>query len=180
MASRRVKSTLNSHYVQPLKLRTGRSVVLPLSSNYTSVLFTKAHRAFYPSDIVPEVYAKFNSTSLDGIQLFAFLSNKGTPISIGDASFKVYSISLDGLWTETLITTTLATIGSNRAVATLTGSQLQGITLDSEVTLAVEVFISRRSDTYTKKVYVNHLGVYDSIIRLRQEVEFLDITKVDE
>jgi len=33
--------------------------------------------------------------------------------------------------------------------------------------------------TYKNKIYINHLGVYDSIVRLKNDIEFLDISKQD-
>ena len=52
--------------------------------------------------------------------------------------------------------------------------------MDGDTTLMIEGVAIRSGVTYRDRIYVNHLGVYDSIIRLRNAVDFLDITKLDE
>jgi hypothetical protein len=178
MATRRIKPTINNSYVQPLKLRTGRKVVLSPSSDYNSILFTKARKSPVKSDYTVNVAAKFDTQNFDGINLMAELERDNQALQIGYGTFEVYSVSLDGNWTETLLSTVSGSLIGTKLVASLNASSLPE--LDGEVTLAIKCTINRQIDAYTKKIYVNHLGTYDSIVRLRQDVEFLDITKVDE
>ena len=52
--------------------------------------------------------------------------------------------------------------------------------LSGKQVYSVSVEMSRKRFKFRKKIYVNHLGCFDSIIRLRQSVEHLEIEKVDE
>jgi len=164
--------------VQPLKLRTSRKLVVSLCSNYNSILFTKSRKAPIRRDYSLLLAAKFNTVDFDGIHMISELSRDAQPLQIGSGTFEIYSISLDGTWTETFLTTVLGSVSGSKLTASVPQSSLPE--LDGEVTLAIKCSVKRQSDTYTKNVYVNHLGTYDSITRLRQDVEFLDITKVDE
>jgi hypothetical protein len=178
MATRRIKTTINNSYVQPLKLRTGRNLVVTLNVDYNSVLFTKARKAPVKRDYTLLLAAKFDTIDFDGIHLVAELSRGPQALQIGSGTFDIYSISLDGTWSETFLSTVSGSVVDSRITAVVPQSALPE--LDGEVTLCIKCSINRQSDTYTKKIYVNHLGTYDSIVRLRQDVEFLDITKVDE
>jgi hypothetical protein len=178
MATRRIKSTINNSYVQPLKLRTGRKLVVALNVDYNSMLFTKARKAPIKRDYSLLLAAKFDTVDFDGIHIVAELSRESQALQIGSGTFDIYHISLDGTWTETFLSTVSGSVEGSRVTAAVPQSALPE--LDGEVTLAVKCSVRRQSDTYTNKIYVNHLGTYDSIVRLRQDVEFLDITKVDE
>lgn len=101
-------------------------------------------------------------------------------MAIASGVFSVYLVSTDTTWTETLITDVVGTLDGTRLTAELPQSLLGVIELDGEFTLAVKCTITRQGTNYTKKIYLNHLGVYESIFRLRQKVAFLDITKKDE
>jgi len=182
MATRRIKSTLNNHYVQPLKFCTQNPLVLTPSAYYNSVLLTKKHRScalqFNDQDLV--VWAKFKTVDFDGINLIAFINKNDKKKQIGSCRFKVYSISTDDNWDETLIFDSTIISPGPSAKLHVPQVDLDPLELDGEFTMSVEAEIVVRNKSYKKKIYVNHLGVYDSIFRLRQEVEFLDITKVDE
>jgi hypothetical protein len=180
MSTRRIKSTINNKYVQPLKLCVGRKLIITPNVDYNSILFTKKHKAKTKSDYNQMLWAKFETQNFDGIQLITYLEKDSEILAIGSCVFQVYSVSTDSNWSETLITTVNGTFNGNRLVASIPQSSLNPLELDGEITLAIKCTITRQDKTFTKKIYVNHLGVYDSIFRLRQDVEFLDITKVDE
>jgi hypothetical protein len=182
MATRRVRSTVNNSYVQPLKLRMGRKMVITPSASYNSILFTQKHRANNASLDEAKVWAKFNTGSFDGIQLIAWVENKDkNVIASASCEFKVYYIDTTNNWNQTLIFTGSGTASGNRWVASPNQVALgSGNVLDGERTLMIEANVTRWGDTYKNTVYVNHLGVYDSILRLRSDVEFLEISKKDE
>ena len=46
--------------------------------------------------------------------------------------------------------------------------------------IMIEATINRLSSVYRDRIYVNHLGIYDNVTRLRGDVEFLEVTKKDE
>jgi hypothetical protein len=182
MATRRIKATINNQYVQPLKLRTGRSLVLSPSSSYNCVLFTQSHRASSPRDYQLNVWAKFAQNNFDGMHVLSYLEKGGDIVQSANYTFKIYSISTDSNWSETLVATKTGVVlpdGSFKCEVTAAEFP-SGMVLDGDLTFAVEATCNRVKNKYTKKIYVNHLGVYDSIVRLRKKVDFLTITKLDE
>jgi hypothetical protein len=44
----------------------------------------------------------------------------------------------------------------------------------------IEATIIRLGLTYRERVYLNHLGIFDSVTRLKRDVDFLSISKKDE
>jgi hypothetical protein len=44
----------------------------------------------------------------------------------------------------------------------------------------IQATIVRLGITYRDRIYVNHLGIFDNVTRLRGDVEFLEVTKKDE
>lgn len=181
MASRRVKMTLNNKYVQPLKLCFKNRHVLSPSSNYNSLLTKVSHKACIDSDYKIKAWMRFNANTFDGVQMIAGLQKGKRLKSIGSCTFKIYAFSVDDLWTETLLVTSIGTpLPDGRFTANAVESSLAPIGLDGEITFKLEVDIERSGKTYTDVYYFNHLGIYDSFIKLKQEVEFLDITKLDE
>jgi hypothetical protein len=182
MATRRIKSTLNNHYVQPLKFCTKTPLIITPSSSYNSILLTKKHKSCILSTANKEMilWAKFKTLDFDGINLIAFINKENKKKTIGSCNFKLFSVSTDDNWDEVLIHEELVTNPGKSAKLHIPQAILGSFELDGEFTVSVEAEIKIRDKTYKKKIYVNHLGVYDSIFRLQQDVEFLDITKVDE
>jgi len=180
MATRRIRATVNNKYVQPLKMRMDRKLVVSANNDYTSILFTKKHKGFDLRSLVTKVWAKFNTDTFDGIQLVANLYKQNDVLtSSASCVFKIYNISTDQNWTQTLIYTTNGTYNGNW-IATVTQANLGSVDLDGEPTLKIEAVITSQGKEFKSSVYVNHLGIYDSLFRLKQEVEFLSITKKDE
>lgn len=178
MARNRLKMTQNNSYVQPLKMGAGSSLVISSNKAYTSMLYRIGHtKPTYSAS----VWAKFDSANFDGIYIMAQLLRNGSEtISAGSCIFKLYRIDDTQSWNETLVSTVAGTLELNgKLTAHVPESALGGFLLDGETTYSVEVEMIRFNKKYKSKVYVNHLGVYDSIVRLRQEDEFLFITKKD-
>lgn len=177
MASRRIKATINNSYVQPLKVCTNNPLVISPSASYNSVLFTKRHKACSLSKNEEVLlWAKFNSNTFDGIFLNCtlFKNNRTKPVS--NVLFKVSSVDITGTWVESELLQTNSLTGK----LTVTSNDLLPTELDGDITLAIEASFSIRNKQYSKKIYVNHLGIYENVFKLRQDVEFLDITKEDE
>jgi len=181
MASRRVKGTNNNTYTQSLKIGICKPLILTSGVDYNSLLFTKKHKACPPNEVDITLWAKFASDTFDGIHLIAFLEKDNFLLTPGSCTFNIYRVNTDSSWTETFLYSTTGSLSGKKMIASATQANLGATAdLDGELTLAVEALISRAGKSFKRKVYVNHLGVYDSIFRLRQDVEFLDITKVDE
>lgn len=131
---------------------------------------------------VIKAHARFNDATFNNIQLISYLyeprnatvANSTTPV------FKLYKVVAPD-WTEELITTVGASqLTSNYWYNNLDLTTIPDFNFDGGDTLMVEASLLRSGVLYRDRVYINHLGIYDSFIRLKQEVEFLDITKLDE
>jgi len=179
MAARRIKATINSSYVQPLKLQMG-NIVLSMNNHYNSILTRQSQsKPSYELDL----WTKFAANTFDGIQIQArLLRNKEEIVEAKEVIFSIYSISTDNLWTKTLLYTSPGSQQSDGTFTLLaTGTNLgPSVDLDGEITLFIEARSQRLKKQYYCSKYFNHLGCYDSIVRLRQETEFLFVTKKDE
>lgn len=128
--------------------------------------------------------AQLDTNTLDKIRIIGYLYNPATGSidSLGNISFKVYRVAdiTTPKWDDELITTLSGTLQSNSYYfVDISISALTGANLDGETTLMIEGVGTRLSSTYRDRIYVNHLGVYQSVIQLRQDVDFLNITKKD-
>lgn len=134
------------------------------------------------SEQIIKIAAKFDDDTFSNLKVIAYLYDQQNA-NIGNAAtceFKFYRISGTD-WTESLIDTQYGTILSNNYFYLHpSNSSLSPIDFYGADSLMIEATIIRSGTTYRDRVYLNHLGVYDNITRLRQDVQFLDITKVDE
>lgn len=129
--------------------------------------------------------AQLDTNTLDKIRMIGYLYNPvtGNVDNAAGVTFKVYKVAdiTTPKWDDELITTLSGDLQSNSYYfKDILISALTGATLDGDTTLMIEGTATRLGITYRDRIYVNHLGVYTSIVRLRQDVEFLDITKLDE
>lgn len=137
------------------------------------------------SSQVLKLAAQLDTNTLDKIRLIGYLYNSrnGTIDNAAGVTFKIYRVTdiTTPKWDDQLITSVSGVFQSNSYYfKDLAISSLTGTNLDGDTTLMIEGTATRLGITYRDRIYVNHLGVYDSIVRLRNDVEFLDVTKQDE
>lgn len=128
------------------------------------------------------VAVELDPDSLDYLRFVAYLYNptSGGVDNAASCQFRIYKVVKTG-WQEQLIATVNGTQQPNQYFyAEKTLQDLSAASLDGESTLMIEVFVTRLSEAFTERVYVNHLGIYENVVRLRKQVEFLDLTKADE
>lgn len=180
MANRRVTMLTNNQYVQPLKVSFNNKKVITPNAAYNSIVTKVTYEKPQKRDYQVKAWLRFNSDTFDGVQLVGSLVRGKDTKKIAGCTFKVYSIDLSNSWVETLRTTVSGTaISGNRFSASVLESALAPADLTGEITYKIEVDITRLGKTYSDVFYFNHLGIYDSFIRLKNDVEFLDITKKD-
>jgi len=141
--------------------------------------------ALVPGAQVLKLAAQLDTSTLDEIRLVGYLYNpaSGAVDSAATVVFYIYKVTdiTTPRWDDQLISTQTGDVQSNNYYfKSINISSLSGVNLDGDTTLMVEGVATRLGITYRDRIYVNHLGVYDSIVRLRNDVEFLDITKLDE
>lgn len=136
------------------------------------------------SSQVIKISAQLDTETLDKIRLVGYLYNT-TYGSVDNAStvvFNIYRVTdiTSPKWQDEFITTLTGVQQSNNYFfQDINVSFLTGTNLDGDTTLMIEAVATRLGTTYRDRVYVNHLGIYESFLRLKQAVEFLDITKKD-
>jgi hypothetical protein len=180
MASRRVAMLTNNQYVQPLKLSfTNKKVIAPCAA-YNSILTKTSFEKPTNKDFKVKAWLRFNSDTLNGVQMIASLIRGKNAKAIGSCTFKIYSVSVTDNWEELLLVTVSGNeINGNRFSASVPESSLAPTSLTGELTYRMEVEVTRQNKLYTDNFYFNHIGIYDSFVRLKSDVEFLDIIKVD-
>lgn len=130
---------------------------------------------------VVKLSAEFDTTTFNKIRMVGYLYNtvSGGIDSASSCIFNIYRVA-QGNWNDVLITTITGDLQPNSYYfKDIDLSSLSPADLDGDTTLMIECFIVRLSQTYRDRIYVNHLGVYDSIVRLKSDIEFLDISKQD-
>lgn len=139
------------------------------------------------SELIPNLLilkntAQFNTNTFDSVKFVGYLYNasNGTIGQASSCTFNVYLVSVVG-WTETLLGSFSGVEQPNSYwLSDINLSSLVPAELDGDNSIMIECAITRLSDTFRDRVYLNHIGSYDSIVRLRNDIEYLDITKVDE
>lgn len=155
-------------------------------TRYASVLSDKWLTLLGPdsslstSDQQVKLAARFNDSTFSNIQISAYLydKNNGATASASSCLLQVYKVDVPN-WTETFITDLTATVQPNSYFYANPTVTSLGLSFQGGDTLMIEAVITRLGITYRDRVYVNHLGIYDNVTRLRQDVEFLEVTKKD-
>lgn len=136
------------------------------------------------SELILKHWAKFNEIDLNSIQIAAYLyDQKNASISnAANATINIYKINTTSTnWTESLIDTVVPTqLSNNYYFYNTLLSNYPTIDFEGGDSVMIETTLVRLGTVYRDRIYVNHLGIYDSMLRLKAEVEFLDLTKLDE
>jgi hypothetical protein len=180
MASRKVMMLTNNKYTQPLKVSFNNKKIITPDAMYNSIATKVSFEKPTNKDFKVKAWMRFNSDTFDGVQMVASLVRGKNAKSIATCNFKIYSLTIDNNWVETLLVTVNGTnVGGNKFSASTPESTLAPTTLTGELTYKLEVQITRLGRIYADIFYFNHIGIYDSFIKLRNDVQFLDITKKD-
>lgn len=138
--------------------------------------------AFTASSVAIKIAAEFNKVDFNTIRFAAYLYNatSGTVANAATVTFNVYLITTPS-WTEQYVTSFSGTQAyNNYFFSDVPLSSLSPIDFFGGDTIMIEAVATRLTETYRDRVYINHLGIYDNVDRIRKDVEFLDISKVDE
>lgn len=137
--------------------------------------------ALSASNQIIKIAARFDDSTFSNLKVIAYLFDQQNA-SVGNAAscqFKFYQITTPD-WTEVLLSTVNgAQLANNYFYLNPSLVSFSPINFFGGDTLMIEGTIVRLGVTYRDRVYINHLGIYDNVTRLRQDVEFLDITKKD-
>lgn len=172
---RKIKHLEQCDYVVPIRQGSGQLLTL---SNRSNVLLKRTwHRE---AEFTLETHVKFNADQMNGIQVLTSVFAMGKVASSQIDSTNLYRVS-EADWSEALVGLVAMTETSNGifegnvSQATLGVNELSGMEVYKLVVVA-----SRGRRKFTSIRWFNHLGCFDSLIRLRHATESLEILKVDE
>ena len=126
-----------------------------------------------------KTHAKFNSSAMNGLSVEVRLMSSYRQASVAVTAVTLYRVD-NANFSKTVIGTYTPTASGLSWVLNLTQSQLGVNELSGAETYHLEVAATRRRKAFRSSCYVNHLGCFDSINRLRQQVEYNTLTKLDE
>jgi hypothetical protein len=170
-----VRHLESCEYISPIGQKTGQ--LISLSGKYQSTL-QKTTRNNLRTNLYLKIHAQFDSDLLDGIRIKAYVTNDIRTVPSVIPSISLYRVSMN--WSETLVATVIPSESNGIYTAYVDQLLLGSNELSGAETYAIYCIATIRQKKYRKKIYVNHLGIYDNVFRLRQDVDFIDITKVDE
>lgn len=174
---RRIRHLAQTDYIVPMRQKHRQALVL---SNQSNILLERTWHKQNAKYFNLEIHAKFNVDSMQGMQIKACLFKNDFMVSSNITEFKIYRVA-EASWVETLVFTATATAASPREfVATVSQANLGSNELSGGETYAIECTATRVRGSYKKKIWVNHLGCFDSLTRLRHSMEWLEIEKVDD
>jgi hypothetical protein len=174
---KRVQVLGSNKFIQPLKLRFNNPIVL---SSFTQVLPKLSYIKPTKKDYKVRAWAKFDAENFNGIQLIAALSINGRDKSISSAEFAVNSVYIDGSWQETAVGVFNGVQDGKKFIVSVPQSALNPVALSGDITLKVYTKIVVLNNTYRDYFYVNHLGIFDEMVRAKNKIKFLELTKADE
>jgi hypothetical protein len=153
--------------------------VLTLCGQGNVVLERTWHKQSRPQFEI-NAHVKFNTDLMKGIQVVAQLEDRGDVRASANPLFKLYRVA-ENSWAETFIDDFVPVEFSHGVWSRgIDQSDIDPNELSGREVYVVEVYLSRKRRTYKKKFWVNHLGAFDSIWRLKRAAEQHEILKLDE
>lgn len=129
-----------------------------------------------------KIAAQLDPSDFDKIRVIGYLFNPktGNADKATSCSFKIHKVE-NPIWTEQLLHTENGAEQANHYfLISVDQSSLSSANINGEDSLMIEVTAVRKNKIFKDRIYANHLGIYDSYIRLKRKVQFLDATKLDE
>lgn len=173
---RRIRHLDHCDYIIPIGQKTGQVLLL---SNQSNCLLERTWQGKEEAFEL-KIHVKFNTDSMNGVMILVSLLRNGQLCSSYVPNVQLYQIN-EANWGETLVSTVSLTESSPGIhTATVPQSTFGLRELSGREVYAVSCTAQRKRGKYRNKVWFNHLGCYDNIIRIKQDLERLDVVKVDE
>lgn len=138
--------------------------------------------AFTSSSQIIKIAGELDVTDFNSIRFTSYLYNtvNGLIDNAATCVFNFYKV-VSPNWSDQLVHTASGTaLPNSYFFLDVPLTTFSTINFDGGETLMIEAIITRLSSTYRDRVYINHLGIYDSFLRLKSKVTFLELTKLDE
>lgn len=165
------------------------SYYLRLGADYLNkTILPDAHNQMqirrYKQSISRSAFVHFmfdESGTIDGGRIaIGLLKNESNLDNADSCTFKIFKVSNDATpWLDTLVKSGTLSINSNKLFLTTLTSTEAGIDISGDVTFKIKAKIIRNNIPYYLTEYFNHVGITDTVARLKKKVTFLEITKKD-
>lgn len=175
MALRRTQMLTSTNYWQEVKLAFNS----PLAVAPGTVICTRLEAQTKPIEM--QLWAQFSET-MDNINVIAYLQRvPGRIIPAGSCTFSLTEFSGDGTWTPVNNDSVVGTQDSmERWVGVIPASDVITNICMGKSTLRVKAVLQRAGKTYSKDIYVNHLGIGEAMGFFRTRILQIETGKKDE
>jgi hypothetical protein len=178
MALRYVEMLTNTNYWQPLRLKFNAPVVVTPQAQGNQIL---ARREFIQKETQVQLAAQYSQTG-DSINLIAYLQ-KVSPyvLKAGSCTFTVSELLGDGTWSAAqtdIISGTENLFGEWTAIVPA-GDLISNVCMGKS-TLKIKASLVQVNKTFTKEIFVNHLGIGEAAQWMRNRLNYVEATKRDE
>jgi hypothetical protein len=181
MAIPRIWVAQESDDVQALRVDSS-SRYIQVNENYWQPLFQFEAELTLPTKRL-KLAAELDYETFSKLRIIGYLYNETTNSidSVSSVSFRLHTATGSGSWQDTFEVEIAGVEQFNSYYfAEVDITDLSSGIYDGSATIMIDGVATRLSDTYRDRIYVNHLGIYDSHTRLKKFVDFLDLTKLDE
>lgn len=173
---RRVRHLSFKDYIVPV----GRTACGMMAlSNEANILLKKTWSTITKTFSI-KLHASFETNAMEGVSILGKLLVNDNLTMSEISEFKIYRID-ETDWSETFIDNVPAVEETPGVFSGYIDQSALGLNeLSGREVYKITCIASRKRKSYKAEVYFNHLGCFDSLIRLRRYAERLDIIKVDE
>lgn len=130
-------------------------------------------------DKAVSISAKFDNCLFTGLSVSTALKHNGIEKSVASSRVIIYLVDND-TWQESLIAESVQSVISTRFNYSFIIASLSGFLSDGSQSLRIDCEMYRLGKIYRGSQIFNNLSIFRSIKLIKREVEFIDITKVDE
>ena len=175
MALRRAQMLTSTNYWQEVNLAFN----LPLAVAPQTVICTRLSSGVNPISV--QLAAQYSETG-DNLNVMAYLQRVvGRPIQAGSCTFSLTEITADGTWSAVNTDTVLGTEDAiGRWVGVIPAGDVITNLCMGKSTLRVKATLQRAGKTFTKDIYVNHLGIGEAMGFFRNKILHIETGKKDE
>lgn len=177
---RRVKLLYSDNTIAYVKPKAGRYPIC--MSNSGSIVLERPWYLDTSGNKFVNMHAKYSSASMDGMDISIGVESKNVSLSCILDKVNIYRIADSGLGRSIIgeFSSYFTLSQFNTWQANIPRVLFSTNEMSGAETYYLEAKILRARKKYFVSKYFNHLGVFDSVNRLRQHQEFLAVTKMEE
>lgn len=173
---RKVRHLRSSDFVLPLKQRGGGVITASCES---VVKLERVWSTEHLGEMGIEMHGAFDADAFDGISLMARLVKNGRYLSSVNGEFTLNLVDT-ATWLETEIKSQSSSAVVGIHTLDIPYADILPTELSGAEVFSVQFKCQRGRKFYRKKIYLNHLGVFENVIMLRRAIEANSILKADE